>query len=134
MNRLEEIALSKYSIKVSLAQAELISLALDIYSRMESGQLEWIFSMISWKYYENLETAEPLIKDLKKLLTGMQKGNLGIGNVSEKAKMAFDLHQVIRHRLSWDENPDGGVAVHFNKPMQWSGEPLAKIDRLKNNQ
>ena len=95
--------MKKYNIEVSEAQAKLISLALDMYSRMEGGQLQWVFSMISWKYYENLKNAEPLLNELQQLLTGMQRGNLGIGNVSNTARMAYDLHQIIRYRLSLDE-------------------------------
>src|SRR5437879_842303 len=92
----------KYRIEINEEQAKIISLALDIFSRMEAGRLEWIFSMISWKYYEKLQSAEPMLKELQLLLTGMQRGNLGIGNVSNSAKIAYDLHQVIRHRLAWD--------------------------------
>ena len=121
-------SLPKYVIEVSEEQARIISLALDIYSRMEGGQLEWAFSMIQWKYPDNLEAADLLLKELQLLLTGKDRGNLGIGNVSNSARMAYDLHQVIRHRLSWDNEPSGGMAVHFNPPMQWGDQPLAKIE------
>lgn len=103
--------MSKYSITVTKEQAKLISLVLDIYSRMESGQLKYVFSMVPWKHNENLKSVEPILKELQLLLTGIQNGNLGIGNVSNSAKMAYDLHQVIRHRLSWDENPSGGIQI-----------------------
>ena len=44
--------------------------------------------------------------------------------------MAYDLHQVVRHRLSWDENPDGKPwNVFFNNPRQVSDQPLAQIDK-----
>lgn len=125
------MALSKYNITVTQEQAKLLSLVLDLYSRMESGQLDYVFSMIPWKHNEDLKSAKPLLKELQLLLTGIQNGNLGIGNVSNSAKMAYDLHQVIRHRLSWDENPNGGIQVNFDKPMKWSDEPLAKIERIE---
>ncbi|SRR5579883_3416055 len=96
-----------------------------MYSRMESGQLQWVFSMISWRHHENLKNAEPLLNELQQLLTGMQKGNLGIGNVSNPAKMAYDLHQIIRYRLALDNKQGGNDSL--NSPMQWSDEPFAKI-------
>ena len=122
----------KYRIEVNEEQAKIISLALDIFSRIEAGQLEWVFSMIPWKYRENLESAEPMLKELQLLLTGMQRGNLGIGNVSNSARIAFDLHQVIRHRLAWDKEPKGGMGVFFDPPMKWSDQPLAEIEQLIN--
>lgn len=126
-------SLAKYTIEVNEEQAKVISLALDIFSRMEAGQLEWIFSMIPWKYYEKLESVEPMLKELQLLLTGMQRGNLGIGNVSNSARIAFDLHQVIRHRLAWDKYPQGRMGVDFDPPRKWSNQPLAKIEQINKN-
>jgi len=37
------------------------------------------------------------------------------------------MHQVIRHHLSWEREPAGGVMVGFNKPLHVSKEPLAKV-------
>lgn len=127
-------SLTKYTIEVNEEQAKVISLALDIFSRMEGGQLEWVFSMIPWKYHEKLESVEPMLKELQLLLTGMQHGNLGIGNVSDSARIAFDLHQVIRHRLAWDREPQGRMSVSFDPPMKWGSQPLAKIEQLNKNQ
>lgn len=123
----KKISFQRYNIEVSEAQAKLISLALDMYSRMEGGQLQWVFSMISWKHYENLKNAEPLLNELQQLLTGMQKGNLGIGNVSNSARMAYDLHQIIRYRLALDDKQNSN---NLNSPMQWSDEPFAKITSI----
>lgn len=92
---------------------------------MEGGQLQWVFSMFPWKHSENLKNAEPLLNELQQLLTGMQKGNLGIGNVSNSARMAYDLHQVIRYRLALDNKQ--GCDSSFNLQTQWSSEPFVKI-------
>lgn len=123
----------KYRIDVNEEQAKIISLALDAFSRMEAGQLELVFGMIPWKYYENLELAEPTLKELQLLLTGKQIGNLGIGNVSNSARIAYDLHQVIRHRLAWDNEPNGGMGVFFDPPKKWSDQPLAEIKLVNKN-
>lgn len=123
----------KYNLEVSEEQVQTISLALDILSRLEGGQLERCFSMIPWKYQENQDEANALLEKLQMLLTGMPNGSLGIGNISDQAKCAFDLHHVIRHHLAWERNPAGGVTVDFHKPLHKAREPLAKISKLNTN-
>lgn len=63
--------------------------------------------MIHWKHYENFLKAEPLIEEVNKLLTGLESGSFGIGQVSNDARMAYDLHQIIRHRLAHDNKKEG---------------------------
>lgn len=126
-------SLIKYTLEVNDEQAKVISLALDIFSRMEGGQLEWVFSMIPWKYYDKFESAKPMLRELQLLLTGMQNGNLGIGNVSDSARIAFDLHQIIRHRLAWDREPQGGISIFFDPPMKWGSQPLATMEQIHKN-
>jgi len=45
-------------------------------------------------------------------------------------RIAWDLQQVIRHRLAWDRNPKGGIQVSFDDPLKSSREPLASIKRI----
>ncbi|MHB1949680.1 MAG: hypothetical protein ACYCQI_16400, partial [Gammaproteobacteria bacterium] len=73
--------------------------------------------------------AKPLLNELQQLLTGMRNGNLGIGNVSDSSKIAYDIHQVIRYQLAWDKEPCGDVGVSFDPPMKWGSQPLAKIEK-----
>lgn len=123
---------SKYIIEINEEQAKIISFALYILSRIEAGQLNEVFSMIPWKYYENLDSAESMIKELQLMLTGMETGNISISELSNLARISYDLHQVIRHQLAWDIEPKGGIGVSFNPPIKWSDQPLAKIKRLIN--
>ena len=119
----------KYVLEVNEKQTALISHALDIYSRLEAGHLEWIFSMIEWKHYDKLPEAKPLLEALKLLLTGYPPHqHPGIGMLSNNATAAWDLHRVIRHRLAWDREPQGGMGVFFDEPTSTVGkEPLATI-------
>ena len=123
----------KYNIQVNSRQASIISLALDMISRMEGGQLTWVFSMIPWKNTENINTAIPIIAHLQQLLTGIDEGSLGIGNVSERSKIAYDLHQVIRHQLAIDRDTDEWNC-DLSSVRQYGNEPLATIEKLQMNE
>jgi len=85
----------------------------------------------AWDKQENIREAENLLYEVKKLLTGLKHNvNPGITMVNNNAKIAYDLHQVIRHRLAWDENPEGDFwNVFFDTPMQVSDQPLAEINK-----
>jgi hypothetical protein len=48
--------------------------------------------------------------------------------IPDEARVAWDLHQVIRHRLSWDDQPEGGITVNFDTPMKYGKEELAIIE------
>lgn len=112
--------MTHYNLLINEKQVEVISLALDIFSRMESGQLEWCFSMIPWKQQENFKKIIPLLDELKKSLTGMEQGTLGIGHVSEDARIAYDIHQVLRCTYA-----------DFDKSHQWSKEKFPVITVIK---
>lgn len=114
------LSMTHYNLLINEKQARIISLALDIYSRLQNGQLDWCFSMIPWHHKENLEKVEHLLHELKKALTGMDNGYLGIGNVSEEARIAYDIHQVVRCAYA-----------PFDKPYQWSQEKLPVITEIE---
>jgi len=127
----------KYKLVVNENQAKAISIALDFYSRISGGQFEEIVDHFDWK---NLKEADEstkaweLFRDLKCMLTGLKRSqpNIGLGNISERGKIAYDLHQVIRHRLA-NDNSEGRdtLSVDFRTPTQQSAEPLAEIDVYK---
>lgn len=119
--------MTDYQLSVNEQQLNIISLALDIFSRLESGQLDWCFSMIKWKHRENFAEVRPVLEQIQLLLTGMTRGNLGIGNVSAQSRAAYDIHQVIRHHLAWKNNPEGGITVDFYEPISYGEEPLPEI-------
>jgi hypothetical protein len=75
------------------------------------------------------------------------RSSLGIRNkdVSEASRIAWDLYQVLRHRLAWDLAAAEGIVgnadsqrkwpemmqVHYDEPSRVSEQPLALIE--KNN-
>jgi hypothetical protein len=73
-----------------------------------------------------------LCNKLKLICTGMpsnQSYGVGCKEFTDNHMVAHDLNEVLRHRLSWDENPEGGGTVNFHAPFKVSKQPLAEIKR-----
>jgi len=114
---------------------------LDFYSRIGIGQFEeivhgsFIFdwgSPVSWN--NQYDQIRHLLDGVKFNLIGMPfNASLGIcgPDTPERAKIAYDIQQVVRHRLAWDREPKGGYTVDFDKPMQCSNLELPKIKENK---
>ena len=43
-------------------------------------------------------------------------------------RIAWDIQQVIRHRIAWDRNPKGNITVDFDSPLKTSDEQLPIIE------
>lgn len=126
----------QYKLTINEHQAKVISFALDFYSRISGGQFEQIVHRFDWQNSkeDNVSIkATALLVDLKCVLTGLNKSehNIGLGNICEDGKIAYDLHQVIRHKLAnTDSSSSHPDSVDFNVPRQVSNEALAEIDLL----
>lgn len=128
--------LRTYNLTVTKGQAQILKDALDLYSRVGMGQMEEMlfvavrsvrsFKIDVVKYIKAQE-------DLKRVRTTLMgrphtyKPILSY-DVDDRFRVAYDLLQVIRHRLAWDQNPEGGITVNFDQPWKTSSEePLATI-------
>jgi hypothetical protein len=134
----------EYQLTLSPEQANVLVKALDLYSRVLMGQLEEVVNIIphSGKAYEHAtgedrQTARELIRQVKDYLFKLSAGSFhGIhsDDIGESPKVAWDLLQVIRHHLSWDEagwpqeRTIDMLTTNFDEPMRSSEtEPLATI-------
>lgn len=125
-----------YNLKISKKQAEIISKALDFYSRIGCGQMSevlWHPSVAKKMWVKdsnnltenqwNNKVISQLLDNIKKIIWGYEPNEHGgITMAEEDDKIAYDLHQVIRHKLAWEETPEGGITVDFHKPMKYSEE------------
>lgn len=124
----------EYSLQLSKEQAAAISFSTEIVARIYVGQLDEILRVLSWRAqslsYEEYDEVRSLLKRASDILMN-DASTYGIGHsaVPERAKTLWDLHQVIRHRTSWDEHPEGGFQVWFDKPLKTSTENLASIQK-----
>lgn len=136
---------------LSEIQARTLVEALDLFSRIQIGQLEEILSMARMgsiphrdertvsARIEEVEEAEVLLNEVKRLLTG-HSPNASFGILGEKtpesAKVAYEVQRAIRHRLAWDRQPEGGIGVDFDDPdsLRSTGQPLAVLKRAQPNE
>lgn len=138
-----------YTLTLTPEQAQVLSHAAEIIARLGIGQfrdaLEWLptteFRPDGW--HEDMETIGMLLSRHMKHNVDGYRSNLGINNkdVAEQARIAWDLYQVIRHRLSWDRAIEQGIvqpgeprkwlqmdSVNYDAPMKASTEPLARME------
>lgn len=136
----------EYQISVAEDHIDVITRALDLFSRIGTAQFEEVLKHPQWddkrfifpknNYIHDYNTCKELLRIIKRFLTGLPtNASYGISTpeVDERSKIAFDLLQVIRHRLAWDKHPKGGTQVDFDKPLQLAGHKLAEIKKLEKN-
>jgi hypothetical protein len=129
-----------YNLKINKKQAQVISKSLDLYSRIGCGQVNeilWHPSVAEkmWVKNDNLtenqmnhKVVGQLLDNIKKIIWNyLPNEHGGITMAKETDKIAYDIHQVIRHKLAWEDEPNGGNTVDFHKPMKYSDEKLAEI-------
>lgn len=135
-----------YKLEISEKQASIIQRALELFSRVHIGQLQYVLEQFRQHWIKpkkdcDFEECEKLMSLLKMHLTGFKMNeSYGIHSleVDDDARIAWDLQQVIRHRVSWDreDNPKNRnwktmMGVNFDEPMKSSSsECLSKIERV----
>jgi hypothetical protein len=106
------------------SQARLLSEALDLLSRLHLGQWDAFTShtrfYVEAPYLEQLEHSKTLLDLAKTYAWGLPpSASLSIYNkkVAESGFLAWAAHRALRHRLSWDQTPEGGFGVTFDEPL-----------------
>ena len=122
-----------YQLTVTKDQAKVMQQALDLYTRILMGQLHMVPETVAREYgtFPEYEQLERTMAELKDMLFPGKPGQaaFGIGSpeLADKAKISVDILDVIRHRIAWDENPEGGLGVNFHSPMHWGTERLPEM-------
>jgi hypothetical protein len=108
MPKLENKTDKHYKLTINEAQANTIKTACELLARVHMGQLAFVAEVsLPWvagttEAYLELKDA---LQNLEPLATGLNKNSFhGIhsSKLPEQASIAWDLHQVIRHRVSHD--------------------------------
>lgn len=143
----------KYTLTMTKKQAEVVSLACEVFARLETGQFKMVLEYLPLDQFLpegwHDDMAE-IGRILQRHMIGQIDGHfssLGIAHhkTGREAKIAWDIHQVVRHRLAWDravkkgvvESPDSPrkwpemIGACYDEPLQVAQEPLAKIDEAK---
>ena len=141
-----------YTLTLTEKQAETLMIASEVLARLGIGQfrdaLGWLPRREEFPegwHDEMAAIGRMLSRHMIGAVDGYQS-SLGIHNddVRPTPRIAWDLYQVIRHRLAWDkavaegvvDSPDAPrkwpamLGVHYDEPMKSSAEPLAEIRRV----
>lgn len=141
----------RYTIELTEHQAQTMATACEVLARLGIGQFRDALEKLPTTEYRPQgwnDDMDTIGRMLSKHTIGNVDGwrsSLGIYHekVREQSKDAWDLYQVIRHRLSWDRaiadgitdgksrNWSGGMmGVNYDEPHKTSDQPLAIIKEM----
>ncbi|KWU19199.1 hypothetical protein [Burkholderia cenocepacia] len=127
---------------LSETQAQILAKALELFSRVSLGQLEYITEMARFGDITRsdgtvapsdcLADAETHLQAVKLLLTGHHTNSsksIG-GDTIPRANAAWEVYKVIRNQLAWDRSPTGGHGVDFFDPYspKYTDEPKVRLE------
>lgn len=121
--------MKEYSLTINAKQAHIMVKALDLYSRLLSGQIEELGPF--FRFHGMRQVKDQSLFEIKRQLFPELESNagysIGAKETDPKAQIAWDIQQVIRHQLAWDNNPQGGFTVDYDEPFASSDQPLPTI-------
>lgn len=140
----------EYQITLTKEQVLFISRACEVVARVKLGQFSALVE--DMQLPENCEMTQweliCYINRLLKPILGLdQNASWSVGKFPD-ADILFDIHEVLRHQIAWDNAIDSGkvesmdmekrdftsmVSVQYDTPYQWNKTvPLLKITKVKN--
>ena len=142
-----------YTLTITEKQAWALQEATDLLQRVQLGQWREIEDNLPLQKpidYEELRNDLQIIGALlsKHMVNNIDgyASSLGIGHkdLPESNGILYDLHCVIRNKLSWERAVEQNIiesedsprkwpemmGVNFDPPMKWGNEPLAKMERV----
>ncbi len=132
-----------YTLTLNEKQADVLNHALELFSRLKAGQLQELWHLCATGKQDRQEF-EDIASKLKTCLFPelTASGSHGVGQGTfhgdDRGDVAWDLHEVVRHRLAWSRagNPSHRdykkmLGHNYDKPTSWSGEPLAEMVEVK---
>lgn len=123
---------TKYVLEMDEEQAKILQKACEFYARVRMGQWQEVpqicLDLSDHQYIEKLVVSKAHLQKARKAVYPDLHGeghSYGVGKF-EDSDMAWELYEVVRHCQAWHNHPEGGIGVAFDKPMCFSGHPLAK--------
>ncbi len=125
---------NKYNLIITEKQAEIIMLALDLYTRLSAGQFSNL-NDISFEKDEEGIHRKPSEETLKKLHTemfpklDMYNASYGIHShqLPDKIREAYDIYKVMMYEFNKHK---GSMNVYADKVRQASKKPLPRFNKI----
>lgn len=137
-NRLKTVEQRGYKLLLTENHADVLWKALELLSRVHMGQLDRVVDEFIECDYGYSDKDMQTLRDIMEMgshTVGCTSGShRGIRACHERAKVAWDVMQVLRHQLSWDRNPDPDLeemGVWHDRPNFVSGEkPHPQVEQI----
>lgn len=128
----------QYTLILSGKQAQIVSLALNLFSRIQAGQFDMMLSlgMSLPVSTEKRQLVRHLLDQASHEYSGLPKGaSYGIlsREIHDDARVAYDIHQVIRHRLYWDRNPESKTFWFVDGDEPWKTSFSEELPVIRTN-
>ena len=124
----------KYILELDEEQAMALRDAAEVCARIGMYQLHDICRFLPDKTEQAKKNYDAIYQDFWDMYLKYTRDGMSDYEKPEISKILWDLYQVIRHKIAWDNNPKGdSMSVMFDTPMRTANNDLAKItDALDN--
>lgn len=142
--------MTTYTLTLTEDQAQTLAFACEVLARLGMGQYKDALDHlpmrdnIDWSaWHDDMRAIGMILSKHMPMGIDGYRSNLGIHKASSESRLAWDLYQVIRHRLAWDRAVARGVTdgktrnwnemlgVNYDESCKTSEETLAKMEAVK---
>lgn len=119
-----------YTLTMDAETAHVVSRVCEFYARILMGQwdeISWEMVLQGGSFVERRESCDHYLNLARAVAFPKLAPNqsLGIGN-HRTIDTAWHTYEAVRYALAWQEHPEGGDTVNFNKPLKFSDAPMPK--------
>ena len=127
-----------YRLTVTKKQAEIISRACELLTRVHLGQL----NSVAWELMGIVKQSEDFISlreglnKLEPLIHGYPNGGhpgIRSNKLCDTPRISWDIYQTVRQILAHQDGKEKSWRVDFDIPMKTSEEPLCQIEPTDDN-
>lgn len=119
--------MDEYVIKCNKEQLETIMKACEFMSRVQAGQIEEVSCVLG--HFADRGQIRDMLIPVKHLMGLDPHASHGIrsSDIPDSSRVLWDVYQVIRNRLAYDDNPGvtpenrfdmGKITVNFDEPLR----------------
>lgn len=146
--------MTQYKITVNNEQLGVLIHACEVYARLGIGQFRDALECLPIDWKNRGENWHEAMLEIGNIMSKFQHHNIDgwrtslsicADLTSDRSKAAWDLYQVMRHRLAWDGAVRDGIVasvdsprdwskmmgVHYDEPFKASPQPLAKMEQCE---